>query len=135
MNEQTFELLQAFMERTEKGQEEIRSSLTSMERILHDQAKTFVRQEAVLNEHIRRTEAVETLVEELRTESKETAKTLRAEMEKREKEVGEKIDKKMAPLEELHRTLIGAWTFIKWVCGGIIMFAGVFAALKAFGVI
>lgn len=135
MNEQTFELLQAFMQRTEKGQEEIRTSLTSMERILNEQAKTFVRQEAVLNEHIRRTEAVETLVEELRAESKENMKSLRDEMASKEKEVGERIDKKLAPLEELYGTLKGTWNFIKWVGGGTIMASGIFTALKLFGMI
>lgn len=124
-----FELLQTSLSRLEKGQDEIKESSKFIERKVSELDKTTVRQQASLDEHIRRTNALEMLVTEVRTESRENIKLLRQDMEKKDKKLEEDLDQKLKPAVEVHKAMSGFWAVTKWVLGTIVAFGGAAGAV------
>lgn len=83
---------------------------------------TLARQEAVLEEHQRRSLANEQLILEVRKESKDGIAALKDSMKK-------DIDEKLKPVHELYQTLNGFWIFVKWVCGALAIISGAYYIL------
>lgn len=137
MNHQTFEMFQKSLERIEMGQRDIKDSVKHTERKVAEIEITTVKQQGILDEHIRRTNAVEKLIDEVRKESKEGIKALKEELEGRDKKIVEELEEKLKPSADLHKTVSGFWTVAKWVLGTIITIGGatgaVIGIIKLFG--
>lgn len=105
---------------------DIKESTQRTERKVTDLELNSIKQQGTLENQVKRTDALEKLVLEVRAESKTNVDFLRKEMED-----------KLRPSQDLHKNISGFWTVVKW-CLGLVIAAGgatgaVIAMIKVFG--